>query len=102
MDKVENYEVVRSYSKTVQEEAYQPANYFASYKAVIKPGATNEEIQSISDDLAERAEDDVLGKIDPQKVISRRQSMAELRTKLTEQGKKIAELIEKLNNIKPF
>ena len=100
--KVINYEVVRSYSKTIQEEPYSPANYFASYKAVIKEGATKEEIQAISDDLAERSEEDVMGKIDPQKVISRRASMAELRTKLSAQEKRIIELETQVNNIKAF
>jgi len=102
LEKIENIEVTRSYTQKVNMGNYQSQDFFSSYKAIVKGGATEEEIQTISDDLAEKAEEDVLSKIDPSKVVSRRQSMAELRAKIVKQEKEIEKLTEQVSKISPF
>jgi len=102
MDKIENVEVVRSYSQTVQLKPFEPVSYFSSYKAVVRTGATPKEIQGISDHLIELAEEDVLSKINPSKMISRRVTLAEIRAKNAILEKKVTELEQKLNSSIPF
>jgi hypothetical protein len=49
-------EIARSFSKTIQESAYEPVNVFASYKAEVEEG---ESISEVSDRLYQMAVDDV-------------------------------------------
>ena len=102
LDLIEHIEVSRSYSKRVQEAQYEPVEYFSSYTAIVKPGATEEEIKLISEDLAERVEDEVMEKINPSKTISRRVTLAELKTQLSTQAKEIGKLKEELSKVSPF
>lgn len=52
-------EVVRSFSKTIQEEAYSPISLFASYKGELDGTETPGEIRAFSDRLFILAEQDV-------------------------------------------
>lgn len=54
-------EVCRSFSKTIQEEAYSPISIFASYKGELDGSETPEEIKKFSDSLYNLAEEDVRG-----------------------------------------
>lgn len=60
---IDSIEIVRSYSKTFQQEAYQPINCFASYKAVMSNRIDNETINRVSKELEEKAENDVIEQI---------------------------------------
>ena len=102
MDKIENFEIVRSFSQKKNMGNYETQDYFASYKAVVEKGTTEEELQNISDYLAERAENDVISKIDPNKFISRQATLAEYRSKLKVQEERIKALEEKLSKEIPF
>ena len=102
LEKIVNFEIVRSYDRKIMVKQFEPESYFSSWKAIIKPDATEEELKAISDELSEKAEEDVLSKIDPTKVVSRRQSMAELRTKLKTQEERIAMLEKQLSKQAPF
>jgi len=59
LDKVENIEISRSYSRKLQVKQYEPMEVFSSYKAVMKPQATNEEINQVSQELYSKAKDEV-------------------------------------------
>lgn len=52
-------EVVRSFSKTIQEEAYSPISIFASYKGELDGTETPEQIKQFSAQLYFLAEKDV-------------------------------------------
>lgn len=52
-------EVVRSFSKTIQEEAYSPISIFASYKGELDGSETPEQIKQFSTRLYVLAEKDV-------------------------------------------
>lgn len=55
MEAIEQIEVARSFSKTMQVKQYEPINAFASYKAVLKPGTTQKEVEAISSALYKMA-----------------------------------------------
>lgn len=99
---VDHFTVTRSFSRKIMVAPYEPADYFASYTAIVKPDASQEELQLISDALAEKAEDDVESKINPNKTVSRRVTMAEIRGKLAQQAKEIEELKKQLANQSAF
>lgn len=52
-------EVARSFSKTIQEEAYSPISIFASYKGELDGTETPEQIKQFSAHLYTLAEKDV-------------------------------------------
>lgn len=58
LDKIEQMEIVRSFSKKIQVKQYEPIEIFSSYKAILKRGATNEDIDTINDELAKKSEED--------------------------------------------
>lgn len=102
LEHVEHIEISRSYSKKVQEQPYAPAEYFASYRAICKPGTSLEELDSISENLSERCEDEVMAKIDPHATLSRRATIAALKTQLTQQARKIEQLEAQITIKEPF
>lgn len=59
LDKVEHIEISRSFSRKVQIRAYEPVDLFASYTAVMKDGATQEDIDMVSNQLFLKAKADV-------------------------------------------
>lgn len=59
LENIDQIEVVRSFSKKIQLKAYEPIDIFASYKAIVKKGATPEQIDAISQDLHRQAVKDV-------------------------------------------
>jgi hypothetical protein len=67
LDKVDSIEIVRSFSKTYQQEQYQPINAFASYKVVMSK-VDNETIDKVSKELADKAENDVIEQIHSNKL----------------------------------
>ncbi len=91
-DSVINYEIVRSFSQKKNLGNYETADFFSSYKAIVEPGTSKEELQNISNYLSERAENDVIMKIDPSKFISRQATFAEYRAKQKVLEEKVAEL----------
>jgi hypothetical protein len=52
-------EIIRSFSKTIQEEAYSPISLFASYKGELDGTETPEQIKQFSNRLYFLAEKDV-------------------------------------------
>lgn len=59
LDSIETIEVVRSFSRKVQLEQYQPIEAFSSYKAILKADTSREKINQISQQLSELAKRDV-------------------------------------------
>jgi hypothetical protein len=59
LEKVEHIEISRSFSRKVQLKAFEPIDLFASYTAVMKAGATQEDINMVSNQLFEKAKADV-------------------------------------------
>ena len=56
---VEQIEVARSFSKKVQLKQFEPIDLFASYKAIMKPGSTQVDIDEVSRQLFDKCEEDV-------------------------------------------
>jgi uncharacterized protein YicC (UPF0701 family) len=104
LKKVENIEISRSYSRTIQLAQYEPMTQFSSYKAIMKPGSTDEEIKEVSEELYQRCEEEVDHIIEsfknPGKVM-RRMTTRAMEKLIEVQGKKIEELEIKVNGV-PF
>ena len=102
MSRISQVEIARSFSQKKNLGNYETQDYFASYKATIQGDPSADELQTISDLLAEKAENDVISKIDPTKFISRQVTLAELKSKLKTAMNKIEELEKIISKQKPF
>jgi len=51
LDNIEQLEVARSFSRKIQVNQYEPIELFASFKALLKPGTTAEDMQQLSGEL---------------------------------------------------
>ena len=66
-------EIIRSFSKTIQEEAYSPISIFASYKGELDGTETPEQIKQFSEHLYTLAEKDVREEQSRQETMKKRE-----------------------------
>ena len=59
LEAVEHIEISRSFSRKVMLKPYEPIDIFSSYTAIMKDGATQQEIEEVSNQLFEKAKADV-------------------------------------------
>lgn len=48
MEKIEQIQITRSFSRKVQVKQYEPIDYFASFQAVLREGATEKDVLEVS------------------------------------------------------
>jgi hypothetical protein len=106
--KVESYEVARSNDRKIKfGQDYEMCGLFASYKAIINPEATLEEVKKISEDLYNQAKEEVEFEVlklqNPGKALTGIAAIRELRSKVTKLEKENEELNNKVTKLEaPF
>lgn len=96
-------EVARSCSKTIQVQQYEPMSFFSSYKAVVEGNPTKEELNKISEELYERAEEEAMDNAEkyqnPGKAVTKKLTNRQLLNAIKKANQEIAQLKIKVANL---